>query len=99
MYVRARSGRENVNGYLRYSLCLKFMQNTYFGILDIARNPREGREMRALWFARQFTNCISRLCPAGIAIRGISRAYVQNTTYAISSACVFYSSARDGVPC
>lgn len=46
MYVRARSGRENVNGCLRYSLCLKFMQNTYFGILDIARNPREGRGMR-----------------------------------------------------
>jgi len=34
--ARARSATENVNGCLRYSLCLKFMQNAYFGIPDTA---------------------------------------------------------------
>lgn len=39
----ARPTRENINGYLRYSLCLKCMQNTYFGILDTRPGIRGGR--------------------------------------------------------
>jgi len=42
--AHARSATENVNGCLTYSLCLKFMQNAYFGIPDTAGSVvRAGR--------------------------------------------------------
>lgn len=97
--VCTRSGRENVNGCLRYSLCLKFMQNTYFGILDIARNPREGREMRHgsrvnLQIAQ--VACRAPLSRENCHSRNFAYVCVQNTTYgqAISRAWVFYSSVK-----
>lgn len=58
VYARTRAAvrqKENVNGCLRYSLCLKFMQNAYFGIPDTAGSVRDASR-----FARQFTNCINR---------------------------------------
>lgn len=69
--VCTRSRRENVNGCLRYSLCLKFMQNTYFGILDIARNPREKREEECVMVRASIYKLhkspVAHLCPARIA--------------------------------